>query len=88
MSKKNLKAKHVIFYQLQPVDEDSTDFCLHLRPEKQSGVRALKIWIQRNLYVNQSFYDKTARCRTIKNDGKHWLKELYREFIMIQGGDY
>lgn len=80
-----MAAKEIVYFQLQPLDESARDFCIHLRPDSAKGARMLKAWTQANLASDQSYYDRTTRCRTIKRNGKYQLKKLRRSFDMVQG---
>lgn len=87
MSRKNPKAKHIIFYQLQPMDssDTKTDYRLHFQADEESGVKELKRWLHKYLSRRAYYWDTIAECYTIKGNGKYWLGKLKKSFEMVQG---
>lgn len=89
MSQKNLKAKHTLFYELQPIEADNekSDYRLHIRADEDAGIKALKRWFHKNAYRKLYYFDSIADYYTIKKNGKYYLAMLEKDplFMPVQG---
>lgn len=70
----------LLFYQLQPLelDENLTDYRLHLRADTDQGIKALKRWLHKFVYRKAYYYDRVAEYYTIKKNGRYFLGLLER----------
>jgi len=82
---KKAKKQEIVFYTLQPIDVEETDFRLHIRADTEQGIKQLKRWLHSRLYRRNYYYDRIAEYYTIKKNGKYVLGAMELSFNMVEG---